>query len=312
MATFSHIINPVGVTENPELYKIQQVSFDSICMAIEYAKELDIKIYTTFLKNNTSESLPINFMRLSSLQRDTSNITNSKKNHPILSDILKIALAECKSDYIIFTNIDIALMPYFYKTINHYVLNKTDAIVINRRRIHNHFANESNLNIMYAESGLSHLGYDCFVIKKTILEKFIFKDIALGVPPSGGDVFYNIMAFAENPVLLTQKHLTFHIGMELVKKWGDNEIRKHNQAEFISLLKELKPKLNASKFPGANFGLFKRHFKWLMNPTLHYPTMFMLDLKRGFRPFFSNKRKPEYARNSFFEFMVNRINFDED
>lgn len=312
MFSFSHIINPVGFGENKELNEIQTITFNSIEKALVYAKDVDVKVYCCFVKGESSVLIPDTFVQLSSLEKTIADFVKTNRKNPLTGEILTKALENCQSDFIIFTNVDIALMPYFYQVVNYYVNNGFDAVTINRRRIKNEFHNETNMDLLYAENGKSHLGYDCFVIKRKVLEKFIFKNIALGVPPSGGDIFYNICAFADQPVLLTEKHLTFHVGMELVKPWGDKNIRQHNTKEFLALLKELKPHLKAEKFPGAKLGFCKRHFKWLMNPTLHYPTMFMLDVKRGFRPLFGTKKDYGYKRNSFFEWMIKRINFDED
>lgn len=311
MTTFSHIINPVTKEENAELFATQQITFKSILKARSYSAERNIKLYSVSGFGSELESLPNDFTQLPTLSRNISNIARTKKYNPILSDILQSALANCDGDYIVFTNLDIGLMPYFYEAVNYYISLGHDAIIVNRRRIKSRFNTVNNLEVIYAEAGKTHTGYDCFVIKKTVLRKFIFKNIAIGVPPAGNDVFYNIFAFAEKPILFTEKHLTFHIGMELYKEWGDKEIYTHNYKEFYQLLKELKPNLKADHFPAADLGFFKRHFKWLMNPTFHYPTMLSLDAKRGFK---KTKKEitPQDEKRPYFEYMVRKINFEDN
>ncbi len=311
MNSFAHIINPVTGEENPELFATQQTTFKSILKSRSYSKDLDIKLYCCSFFGSDITQIPNDFSSLPKLSRNISSLAKTKKTNPILSDILQEASKNCDSDYFIFTNLDIGLMPYFYEGVNYYVSLGHDAIIVNRRRIKSRFNTGNNLEAIYSEVGKTHTGYDCFIIKKSVLQKFIFKNIAIGVPPAGNDVFYNIFAFADKPVLFTEKHLTFHIGMELEKEWGDKEILKHNYKEFHELLKELKPYLKADNFPGADLGFCKRHFKWLMNPTFHYPTMFSLDAKRGFR-----KTKKEVKlidkKNSYFEYMIQKINFEDE
>ena len=310
MTTFSHIINPVTREENAELFAAQQITFKSILKARSYSAEQNVKLYSVSFFGSDLESVPNDFTQLPKLNRRISNIAQTKKNNPILSDILQSALANCDSEYIVFTNLDIGLMPYFYEAISYYISLGHDAIIINRRRIKSRFNTVNNLEAIYAEAGKTHTGYDCFVIKKTVLQKFIFKNIAIGVPPAGNDVFYNIFAFAEKPVLFTEKHLTFHIGMELYKEWGDKEIYRHNYKEFYQLLKELKPNLKADHFPASDLGFFKRHFKWLMNPTLSYSELCTADLKQLGRKRSKKVYDPNYKKQSYYEWLMKYINFD--
>ena len=141
-------------------------------------------------------------------------------------------------------------------------------------------------------------------------EKFVLKDLCIGIPKAGNDLFYNIFCFADNPKLFTDKHLTIHIGMELTKEWGDAEYRNHNEKEFKSLIIDLAPFIDITKFPGSELIFLKRHFKWLMNPTFHYPTMLKADLKQLGK---KRKRKEKVSRSfkeKYFEWLINYINFD--
>ncbi|MCX6199785.1 MAG: hypothetical protein NTY88_11290, partial [Bacteroidetes bacterium] len=276
----AHVINPVSADENEELFTTQQITVQSMLAAKKYFElPNNIRLCSIAKKEIVAKCHP-DFFVLPNLQRDISDVLpGQRKSLPFLKDILQAAGNHTSEDYIIYTNLDIALMPYFYSTIATYVAQGHDAIIINRRLLHNKFASQKNLNMLYAEAGRVHTGYDCFVMKRSLLSKFILNDICLGAPPVCNDLFYNIFTFAENPILLTDKHLTFHIGFELYKDWGSSAIVKHNYSEFYRMIKELFPHMNISKFPGADLSLIKRHFKWLMNPTFHYPTMLKLDAK---------------------------------
>ena len=311
MITLSHIINPVSSSENEELFKVQLITFESMLKAKKYSdgeNEIELCVIN---RSGESDFVPEGFKVLTPLHRDIRDVVTTTKSYPFLNDIILQHAQSTSADYVVYSNLDIAVMPFFYETVSTYINQGYDALVINRRRVHNKFANEKNLNMLFAEHGEVHTGYDCFVIKKSLIGKFIFKDICLGVPAVGNDLFYNVFAFAETPVLLTDKHLTFHVGMELYKNWGDEITRKHNATEFQQLMQELLPMMKADNFPGADLNIFKRHFKWLMNPTFDYTTMFKLDAKRGFRKTEKQKHNsfvPD-RKQKYLEWLVKYINF---
>ncbi len=213
------------------------------------------------------------------------------------------------ADYFVYTNIDICLMPQFYSAVNDFISQGYDAFVINRRRISGKYKSVQQLNEMYSEVGAVHTGYDTFVFKRSLFEKFILKDMCVGIPLAGNDLFYNIFCFAERPKLYTNKHLTFHIGMELVKQWGDADYNHHNHNEFRKMLVELVPFLDVRKFPGAELGFISRNFKWLMNPTFDYRTMLSADLKQAGRPRNPGEKEIKGWKHRYYELLVRLINF---
>ncbi len=280
----AHIINVVKKEENPELFTVQNITINSMLHAKNLsAKAKDISFLSVGFFDN-DPVIPSEFKQLPSLKNDTlrARVSQNRKL-PFIKDILETAMNNSEADYFIYSNTDIAVMPFFYDTIFNYINKGYDGLVINRRRIKDRFIQEEYLEAMYAEVGQSHPGYDCFVIKRTVLKKFILKNLSVGIPPLGNDLFHNVFTFAENPVLFSEKHLTFHIGTTIIKDWGEPEIQKHNYKEYKALLNELYPLMDADKFPGAELGFFARHFKWLMNFMFSYPLMFKLDMKRGFK-----------------------------
>jgi hypothetical protein len=313
VATFAHIINPVSASDNAELNRIQQITFCSITNAIEYSKgKVGVKIYSTQYDDAVSV-VPPNFSVLTNLTRGVSDIASFKspRKLPLIKDILDCLNDNSDAEYLIYTNLDICLMPQFYSAINDYVSNGHDAFVINRRRVSGKYNSVIQLNEIYSEIGAVHTGYDTFVFKRSLYKKFIMKNVCLGIPKAGNDLFYNIFCFAENPKLFTDKHLTIHIGMELSKDWGDSDYNAHNANEIKALMKELAPLIDITKFPGSERNFFVRQFKWLMNPTFHYPTMMKMDLKQ-----LGKKRKqrenkiPKEVKQKYLEWLIKFINFD--
>jgi hypothetical protein len=202
-------------------------------------------------------------------------------------------------------------MPQFYNAVADYIAGGHDAIVINRRRIKSTLNKVEDLDKIYSEVGKDHIGYDMFVFKRDLYPKFILNNTCIGIPFVGNDLFYNLFCFAQKPVLLTDKHLTFHIGLELQKKWGSAELEKHNYKEFRKTTKALLPHMDITKFPGAELGFFKRHFKWLMNPTLSYPEMMKADFKQLGKRRDKKVYDPNYKRQSYAEWLIKKINFPD-
>lgn len=313
MTSFAHIINPVSQVEHAELFHAQQTTFNSILKAKSSTPgDIRVDLHTTQYSTD-GNYIPAGFSINHNLQRSVCDVAQflKKRKLPVLKDILDSLYEHSSAEYLVYTNLDICLMPFFYETINEYVKQGHDAFIINRRRISSIYEKGKDLSLMYAEAGKTHTGYDTFVFKRELYPQFVLKNICIGAPMSGNDLFYNIFCFAQNPKLFTDKHLTFHIGMDLYKEWAGAEYERHNQKEMLAIIKELTPKLSIAKFPGAELGFFKRHFKWLMNPTLHYPTMAKLDLKDlGRKKVRVNNDPQKTFKARYLEWLVKRINFD--
>jgi hypothetical protein len=313
--SFAHIINLIAPGDNAELYRAQKITVASVLAATKYQSDIKVELLSAQFANAMAE-VPSGFRATAVLEHCAADKTElrTKKRFPLLREILSRLNESENATHFVYTNLDIAVMPYFYRAVSGYLDEGYDALIINRRRISGSLTQSADLEKMYAEAGETHTGYDCFVFSRELLQKFVLKDIYIGTPPSGNDLFHNLMVYAANPVLLTEKHLTFHLGMDLVKPWGDAVLNAHNEREYAKLLKELRPLMDISKFPGAGYGFFKRHFKWLMNPTFHYPTMLALDFSQLGR----RRRKPaknelDGIKNRYYEWMIRKINFrDKD
>lgn len=252
-------------------------------------------------------SFDASFTVLPPLER---GVSDGQRTLPFLKDILELAVKNSSAEYIIYSNADIGLMPQFYNAVADQIRLGHDALVINRRRIKSTLNSVNDLDRIYSEVGKDHIGYDMFVFRRDLFEKFILFDSCIGIPFVGNDLFYNLFCFAQKPALLTDQHLTFHIGLELVKEWGNKELKKQNYEAFHRTVKALQPKMDITKFPGAEMNFFRRQFKWLMNPTLIYPVMLTTDLKQLSRPRTKKVYDPNYKKQSYFEWLLKRINFD--
>lgn len=310
---FTHIINPVSKEENAVLFETQTktaVSFQAARNGVSNGSSAEV-IAVVSATYADSCAFADKTVKLTRNVQDVASFS-LKRNLPLISDILDAGVAAASGDCIIFSNIDIILTPWFYNVVAHYLAQGHDALVINRRRIPNALADQP-YEVMVAHAGKPHSGWDCFVFKKSLYEQFVKTNICIGIPMAGNDIFYNIFTFAENPSLMTNQHLTLHLGMDLVKKWGTPEYYRHNKLEFRKLLKQLKPKMKIAKLPGSGLPFFKRHFRWLMNPTYDYRTMFSVDMSQLSQPRPAS-RNPEIPgwRHRYYEWMLRKIDFREN
>lgn len=282
MLKLAHIINPVKVVETHELDYLQPITFESMRVAKENAAN---KVEVELLTAQYEEDLPIipgYFKNTADLNRSVLDIGQFSKTKklPLIQDIISKAYEYSNAEYLIFTNVDIILMPHFYEVVARYINEGHDALIINRRRIPPKFKRVEDLPLIYAESGQSHPGFDCFVFKRELYENFLLEGICVGVPFSGVSMAHNLFAFADDCLLLDQHHLTLHIGMEVMPT-RDKEYYWHNRRAFNKILKQLKPHLKVKKMPYSELPIPQRWFKWALNPSTF--TALNLELEgRGF------------------------------
>jgi len=214
--------------------------------------------------------IPEGFRVLSNLDRSVLDLNNSleKRKFPLIGDIIAKAIQETEGEYIIYTNADIGLMPYFYDFVHEKIKEGHDALVINRRRLKSSYQSVDQLPEIYADMGLSHPGFDCFVFRKDWADKMDLGDICVGISFIGVALAHNLFTRAENPLYVDDQHLTFHIGTQVLVP-RKNAFYKHNRREFFEkVLPVLKPAMRLEKFPYALLPWPKRIVKWILNPSL--------------------------------------------
>jgi len=281
----AHIINPVKVNKNSDLFTAQPITFGSMISAKNYSKYKDQIVLCTTQYEEDLDSIPSEFTKLSNLDKSVLDVNASlkEKKLPLIKDILNKIYEVENCDYCLFTNVDIALMPQFYDVIFHYIQEGHDAIVVNRRRLKNSYSSPQELPLMYSDLGKSHPGFDCFVFKKELLESFILDDICVGIPFLETTLVHNIFSFAKNPLYVPDAHLTFHIGMDVLSS-RNNNFYKHNRAVFFKLIyPKLKPHFSIKKFPYGTLKFPNRMLKWVLNPSLFTLNYLNLEKKNFFQ-----------------------------
>jgi hypothetical protein len=280
-----HIINPVKVKKNSDLFAAQPITFESMVAAKNFSVFKEQILQCTTQYEEDLESIPDYFLKLSNLERSVCDVnsTLNSRRLPLIKDILnKIKEIEF-CDYCIYTNVDIALMPQFYDVVFKYISKGHDAIVINRRRLTNNYNIIDELPLMYSDLGKSHPGFDCFVFKKELIDSFVLDEICVGISFLEAAMVHNIFSFAENPLFLPDAHLTFHLGMEVLVE-RNNDYYKHNRNVFFNVIyPKIKPFFSLKKFPYGTLNFPNRMIKWMLNPSLFSLNYLNLEKKNIFQ-----------------------------
>lgn len=277
-----HILNCVHVPDETELGIAQKITLESIQKALQFTAFKDEIQFLVTIYEEDAPAVPTFATQTSILERSMQNVLPHAKGKklPFIADILNAA-SQIECDYLLYTNLDIALMPQFYDALFRYINQGNDAVVINRRRINGAYKEIADLPLMYSELGDSHPGFDCFLFKKELLTSFVLDDICIGIPFLEGALVHNIAAFAKNPKFVLDAHLTFHIGREVLPP-VHRAYYQHNRTTFFNKIQpKIKHLYDLKKFPYAEIGFPKRLFKWGLNPSIFTRNYLELE-KRNF------------------------------
>jgi hypothetical protein len=258
MVKIAHIINPVIVSPSSDLYLAQPITFESMKIAKEQAKKsADISLLSAQFSED-SKIVPSYFTKTPNLERSILDIhSNKSKKLPFIKDILDRLVNTSVAEYLIYSNVDIAVKPEFYIEILNILEEGYDAFVINRRTISSRFNDVSQLPQMYKESGKKHPGYDCFVFKKSIYHHFKLGRMIIGANRIGMAIVTNLISYSRKTKIFEDKYLTFHIGEERVWKQSlFDDYSTHNFHEYISISKNIQKEI-------GRLTKYYRHFRIL-------------------------------------------------
>ncbi len=241
---FAHIINPVKVEKSSDLYIAQPITFETMRIARDFCrKEIEVTRMTTQYPEDR-EIIPGHFEITPDLDRSILEIKKFKipRKLPLIKDILDRLYTHTTDEhcYLIYTNPDIALMPYFYQAVYKFIRQGYDAFVIDRRTISDRYSSVEEIPLMYAEIGDSHPGYDCFVFKRDVYPHYKLGNICIGTAGVGRALLANMVAYSADFRELRDKHLTFHIGD--AQTWRNEEYSddfKENRHEYLKIFPQL-------------------------------------------------------------------------
>ena len=242
MLSLAHIINPVITNSSSDLFIAQPITFETMKAAKEFANDIDVNLYAIQDRHEIPIRLPEGFIKTPDLKRSIIDIKTFKQKRklPLIKDILDSLYESSQAEYMIYTNVDIALQPYFYKTVDKLIKQGYDAFVINRRTITGKYTTIKQIPFMYAEIGEPHKGYDCFVFKRKLYPKFKFGTICIGTAWIGRALLANMVTYAAKYREFRNEHLTFHIGDSCT--WRNetfNDYFQENWNEYLIIFQQL-------------------------------------------------------------------------
>ena len=245
--SFSHVLNPPPRRITSDLYSALPLVYKSFKIAKENSREQKITHFKCSFENE-EDTIFENFKETEALKRSVLDLKKfkSKRKLPLLSDILEnLYKSSSDGDYLIYTNADIILLPHFYERLSNLISEGHDGIIVNRRTLSKKFSNTDEMGSIYSEIGSTHPGFDCFVFKRNLFEKFYLGQSCLGVHLAGRSLFYNLFCFCKNLIVVKDEHLTAHIGDDNSSKSIEQlDYIRHNTLEAITVLETLDKKHN--------------------------------------------------------------------
>ena len=240
----THIINPVNAPPSSDLHMAQPVTFETMMRSKRLADSegIGVELRTACFAED-STIVPPEFVQQAPLTRSCLDFASfdADRKLPLFKDILSAARKGCNSDYIIYTNTDIALMPHFYLTAQSLIAQGYEVINIFRRTLAKEPSSVESIPIMYADLGEDHPGTDCFIVKRDILEKVDLGNIVIGARFCAFALRANLFALSRSIIEYPKLHMTFHLGDDRVWEEQD-EYGAYNAEEVKKMFLRLEQK----------------------------------------------------------------------
>lgn len=256
----AHIINVFEIHEKHKanhLHIAQSVTIQSMIDAKKnVCSDLEVNLYAVKDKNE-SVDMPDEFIMTDDLQRccyDVIKTLPKTKSFPLIGDILNILYNTSDADYFIYTNADIGLFPSFYNFVENKINEGFDALCINRRdmpkEINGEIIDEHNFHKVFDLKGEYHPGRDCFVFRKSLLNKMNFGNMFIGAPPFGllflnqikqlSNNFYHVNNCEDEDPTPT----AFHLGQDKMWEVPNNEYWIENVKQAKLCLEDINKKIS--------------------------------------------------------------------
>ena len=252
MIRLIHIINPYITPENSEDYLVQSKTISSIERARDYARgvvavEVLAKVDPEEREHYQHSLGPKGFVveELSRDARDLEQDFQVERKFPLLPDL--VDLTHCSllengdpspETYVIITNMDICVMPYFYAEVAQMIASGRECFVINRRTVDKDLMYRE-LEEAYIPSGDQHIGHDCFIVPLDTLRQFRLEDHILGIGFVFRPFLLNCILRSRNFHEYDDVYLTFHYGDDMVWKSDKfSDYQQHNKEALIRVYRD--------------------------------------------------------------------------
>lgn len=233
----AHLVNPVAVGPSSDLAVAQPLTFASMRAAQVCARgQVEVDLLAAIFPEDTA-MLPDGFRATPVLERSLQDfgVFQDKRKLPLLADLLdRLAAASPAADYLIYSNVDIALMPHFYLAVAQVIGQGYDAFAVSRRTLPPGNYTPEQLPWLYAQLGERHGGGDCFVFPRAAYPNYELARVCIGLPPVARCLTLNMICHAGHFTHLRDLHLTFHIGDARAWSTADKQdSRDFNHQQFM-------------------------------------------------------------------------------
>jgi hypothetical protein len=240
-----HVVSPFAASPGSQAERTQTLTFAAMREAAAFAAgdsagqiPLDVGFRAAVLADEFSFAKRF-FPDTVALPRSASDLRAFQvpRPLPLVFDVIEAAVDD-GCDHVILTNVDICPLPHFYRAVARLLDHGFDALIINRRTLADGAADPSLLPLWCADPGRLHEGYDCFVFSAAAARRFVRNDACVGAGGVMRGLIYDMVASAARLLILTDVHLTCHIGDD--KTWTRPELRDyidHNWQEAIAVLR---------------------------------------------------------------------------
>lgn len=281
----AHLINPFKPKAGSEFSWAQPITIASMQVARDNAHKtgnIEVELLSAQFAGDR-EVVPEDFVITPDLPRSAQDFfeDSTVPPYPLICDLIERLHEHSSADYLIYTNVDIAVKPHFYESVAKMLTAGPDALIINRRRIPGHYREIRQLPEMYLEFGKSHPGFDCFVFHRSLYPKFQLGHVCVGIPFIGILMAQNLFAYAKSCRYCPDEHLTFHIGEDVFKP-RDKVLLRHNKKEFWKAIELMWPDLDSKKWPFGNRWFLNRLIQWGLHPSLPIRLGLKLEWRRWF------------------------------
>jgi hypothetical protein len=235
MRTIAHIINPVAAGPESDLREAQPLVFESMRIAQMYVRDrVDVDLYSTQYPED-HVVIPDFLKKTPDLERSVLDVGlfRAPRKLPLMKDILDRLYEASDAEYFIYTNVDIILLPHFYSAVYALIQRGYDAFTINKRCVFANVNGPEDLPVLWAEIGVSHPGFDCFVFRRDVYPQYDLGSICIGAPLIGAALAVNLAAHAQRFATFTDMHLTCHLRND--ERWwaqGCHAYGFHNFEEY--------------------------------------------------------------------------------
>lgn len=266
----AHLINPAKVSPTSDLYTAQPITFESMRRARDAARgEVEVRLLTTQYPED-HEIIPDFFEKTPDLERSVLDLRAFPKPRklPLIHDIIdRLRSHAGDADYLIYTNADIALMPHFYLVVKRLIeRQRHDALIVNRRTIPGGYDSVDDLQLMYAEAGQLHPGFDCAVFTPQLAQHMELEGLCVGIARFYRGICMILAGHAERLGIYRDLHLTFHIGNDMVWRRGSaRPYSFHNMREYRKVVERLERTIGPVKQHPVAWGMFlETTARWLL------------------------------------------------